>query len=450
MKRTSNIFIRFIVACARFFDRIIITPVTKVFVKISDMFSNNGKGFEKFISHRQSLVILSLLFSLMVFYAIDQKHISLVNSSAEILYDIPVVVDYNEALYVVEGVPKAADITLIGRNSDVYLAKQYPIDGVKLDLNGLSVGTHNVSFKYDKAVSSVKYKIDPSSVNITIYDKMYETRELSVDYINRDRLDSKLNIDSVVLSRDNVIVKGAKHQLAEVSLIKAMIDIENLGNSKVGSKTLENVLLIAYDREGNKVNIEIVPATISATIKITSPSKDVPIKLIASGELDGKSIKSLTSSVSMVTIYGSEAALASVEFLPVTVDVSGVSENRKYNINLVKPSGVREISVKTVEVDLVVDEIVSRDIKDIRIDSINVGTGLKVSALTAEDSTATIIVNGSKSVIDSLDPTTIKAYIDVTGLSIGEHEVEVKVTGSDTKITYASRVKKVKVVISKK
>lgn len=450
MKKISNFIIRFISSIARFFDKIIITPITKLCIRIYDMFSNNGKGIERIITHRQSLVIISLLFALAAFWVIDQKHISLVDSSAEILYGQQVIVDYNEALYVVEGVPKTADITLIGRKSDVYLAKQYPISGVTLDLNGLSVGTHNVSFKYEQAVSSVKYKIDPSSVNITIYDKISETRELSVDYINRDNLDSKLNIDSVVLSRDNVIVKGAKHQLSEVALIKAMIDIENLGATKVGSKTLENIPLIAYDKKGNKLNVEIVPAMIDATIKVTSPSKEVPIKLIASGELDGKAVKSLTSSTAMVTIYGSEAALATIEYLPVTVDVSGVSENRKYNINLVKPSGVREISAKTIEVELVVDEIVSRDIKGVRIDSVNVGTGLKVSALTAADSTATIIVNGSKSVIDALEPTTIKAYIDVSGLGVGEHEVEVKVEGDDSRITYIPRDKKVRIVISKR
>ena len=450
MKRISNIFIRFFVGIARFFDRIIITPITKLFVRVYDLFSNNGKGFEKFITHRQSLVIISLLFALIAFYAVEKKHISLVDSSAEILYGKPVVVDYNEALYVVEGVPETADITLVGGKWNVYLAKQYPIDGVTLDLNGLSVGTHTVSFKYEQAVSSVKYKVDPSSVNITIYDKISETRELSIDYINKDVLDSKLNIDSVVLSRDNVIVKGAKHQLAEVSLIKAMIDIENLGNTKEGSKTLENIPLMAYDKNGNKLKVEIVPATIDATIKVTSPSKEVPIKLVSSGELDGKAIKSLTSSVSTVMIYGSEGALANIEFLPVTVDVNGVSENRKYNINLVKPSGVREISVKTIEVELVVDEIVSRDIKNVKIDSINVGSGLKVSALSAEDSAATVIVNGSKSVIDLLEPSAIKAYIDVAGLGVGEHEVDVKVSGNDTRISYASRVKKVRIVISKK
>ena len=52
--------------------------------------------------------------------------------------------------------------------------------------------------------------------------------------------------------------------------------------------------------------------------------------------------------------------------------------------------------------------------------------------------------------LESLDTTTITAYVDLTGLKEGEHEVEVKVTGDDTKLTYTPRVKKIKVRIIKK
>ena len=449
MKKISNGILKFFGAIARIFDKLLITPITKLFMKIYDFFRNNGKGFEKIITHRQSLVVISLLFALIAFYFIDQKHVSLIDSSAEILYGQPVIVDYNDAKYVVEGIPETADITLVGRKWDVYLAKQYPIDGVTLDLNGLGVGTHNVSFKYEQAVSSVKYKVDPSTVNITIYDKISEPRELSVDIIHKDKLDSKLNIDSIVLDRDSITIKGAKHQLAEVAIIKAMIDIDKLTSTKIGSMNLSEVPLIAYDKDGNKVNIEIVPSTVEATVKITSPSKEVPIKLIASGELDGKAIKELTTPTPTVTIYGSDTALDAIEYLPVTVDVSGVSDDKEYNINLIKPSGVREISIRNIAVKLTVDEIVSKDIADIKIDPINIGEGLKAIAMSEESSVAIVIVNGSKDVIDSLNVDSIKAYIDLSGLGVGEHEVDVKVEGTDTKLTYATRVKKVKIKISK-
>ncbi len=450
MKKISRGILRFFRAIARFFDKVIITPITKFFMEIYDFSKNNKTGIEKILTHRQSLVIISLLFALLAFYAIDRRHTNLIDNSAEVLYNQVVTAEYNEALYVIEGIPETVDVTLVGRRWDVYLAKQYPIDGVTLDLNGLGVGTHTVKFKYDQPVSAVEYKIDPSSVNITIYDKISVTRELSYDVIHKDNLDTKLNIESVVLNRDNVIIKGASHKLDEVAIVKAMIDVDNLTNTAVGSTTLSGVPLIAYDSNGNRVEVELVPQTVDATIKIVSPSKEVPIKLIANGTLDGKAIKSLTSDVTMVTVYGTDQAINNLEYLPVKVDVNGVSENKTYSINLTKPSGIREISVKTINVTLVTDTIISKDVADIQINPINLDHSLKVQALSKENSTATVIVNGSQSVIDELDTSKINAYIDLTGLGVGEHEVEVKVSADDSRLTFVSRVKKIKVVIQKK
>ena len=45
---------------------------------------------------------------------------ALIETSAEVLYDQPISATYNEEAYVVEGLPKTVDITLIGRKSDVF------------------------------------------------------------------------------------------------------------------------------------------------------------------------------------------------------------------------------------------------------------------------------------------------------------------------------------------
>ena len=450
MKKISRIICDFFKSIWLFFDKWLIMPITKFFVSIYDFFGSSGNGLEKILINRQSLVVISLIFALITFYVIDQKHVTLIDNSAEVLYNQKVTANYNEALYVVEGIPETVDVTLVGRRWDVYLAKQYPIVGVTLDLTGYTPGSYAVSFKYEQAVSSVEYKIDPSTVNIRIYDKISVTKELSYDIIHKDNLDTKLDIDSVVLDRDSVIVKGATHQLEEVAIVKAIIDVDKISNVKVGSTTLSDVPLIPYDSEGNKLDVEIVPSKVDVTLKITSPSKEVPIKLIASGELDGGAIKRLTSSTTMVTVYGTEEAVNSLEYLPVTVDVSGVKEDKTYSINLTKPNGIREISVKTISVDLKVDNIVSKDIEGIPIDPINVGEGYKVQAIGEENRTVTVIVKGSKEVIDSFDSSMIEAYIDLSGLSVGEHSVEVKVKGEDSRLTYTPRTKEIKVRISQK
>ena len=70
--------------------------------------------------------------------------------------------------------------------------------------------------------------------------------------------------------------------------------------------------------------------------------------------------------------------------------------------------------------------------------------------MTENDRQVTVVVKGSQDVVNSISATDIKAYINLKGYGVGEHEVEVKVTGNDLKLSYSSKTKKVKVRISEK
>lgn len=451
MKRTksnngNNVFVRMI----KFFDRHVVVPITKGILGLLDFIKTNGKGFEKVLINRQALVIISLIFALITFFAIDAKSTTLVDRSAEVLYNQKVNAIYNEESYVVEGLPDSVDVTLIGKKWDVYLAKQYPADEVTVDLKDLKPGTHRVALKYKQSISSVEYKLDPSVVTVVIYEKMSETREVSTDVIHKDNLDTKLSIDSLTLNRTNVIIKGPSYKLAEVANVKALIDIDNLNKPKVGSQKLGDIPLIAYDKEGNKVDVEIVPNKVEATVKISSPSKEVPIKVVPKGELDGKSIKNTTTSVDSIVLYGSKEALDEISEFPVEIDVAGLNSDKTYTVNLTNPTGIREISAKTITVKVEIDEVVTKEISGVNVNITNLSDGLKAQALQKNDSIITVIVKGSPSVVNSVEPSSIYGYIDLEGLGVGEHEVDVQVNGADAKLQYTPRVKKIKIRISKK
>lgn len=450
MKKTSNrknIFS----PIAKFFDRWIISPITKFILLITDYFKSNGKGIEKILNNRQALIIISLLFALFAFYAIDREGVSLVDDNAEMLYGIPVKAVYNEEAYVVEGLPETVDVTLIGRKSNVYLAKQYPVDNITVDLSSLTPGTHKVSLNYKQKVSAVTYKVDPSNVTVVVYKKVSDTREVSTDIIHKDHLDTKLNIDSITLNKDSVTIKGPEHLINQVASVKALIDVDHLTNQKIGSQTLNDVQLVAYDNTGNVVEVEIVPETLQAEVVLSSPYKKVPIRIETEGELDGKAIKSLTSSLKEVTIYGSQEALDKIEYLPVLIDISGINTDKTYTVNLTNPTGVREISDKTITVKLVLDEVVTTEISNIRISMENFDNSrYSAQAVDENSKTVTVIVKGSQSAIDNLEKSSITASVDLSGLSEGEHEVEVVVKGDDNTLNYTPRVKTIKVIITKK
>ncbi len=451
MKKIIKPILKIIIAILSFFDRIIITPITKLFLKISEFFKENSKYAERFIVNKQTLIVISLIIAIFTFYLVDRKTTTLLDTSAEILYSQPVTAIYNEEAYVIEGLPETTDITLIGRRADIYLAKQYPVHEVSVDLRELKPGSHKITLKYRQSVSSISYKLDPSTATVVIYEKVSETRELTYDILHRDSLDTKLDIKEVKLNRSTVIVKGAEYKLKMVATVKALIDIDNLSRQQAGDISLKDVKLVAYDTDGKIVNVEIVPHTIDATLTIISPSKSVPVKIVPKGDLAfGKSIQSITSSVTSMIVYGDQDTIDKIEYIPVEIDITNLDSNKEYNVNIVKPKGIRELEVKTITVKIKLDTLSTKEIEGVSILTRNLNSAYKARALSEADSKVTVVVKGSKSILDSLDQSTIRAYIDLSNYGLGEHEVDVQVEGDDLRLTYAAKTKKVKIIIEKK
>lgn len=434
-----------------FFDKWLITPITKLIIIISDFFKGNNGFFDKLLNKKETLIVISLLFALGVFFIIDISSNAMMYQTAEILYNQPVVAEYNEEAYVVEGLPEVADITLIGRSSDIYLAKQYPDHEISVDLKDLKPGSHKVTLKYKQRLNSLDYKLDPSTATIVVYEKVSETRSLSYDLLHSDNLDTKLVISDIKLDRTDIIIKGAEHKLAEVANVKALIDIKNISNPQVGTMNLKDIPIVAYDSKGNIVNVEIVPGKVNATIKIESPSKEVPIRIVPTGDLAfGKAIKSLTSNITTVVVYGDKNILDKIDYVPAEIDITNVNSDKEYNVNLKNPTGIRDLSVKTIVVKLTLDELSTREFTDISISHDSLADNLEVYSASVADSRIAVVVKGSKSLLDSLDASTISAKVNLNGLGAGTHEVDVTVTGNDLKLSYEPKVRKVKVIIRSK
>ena len=451
MKKIFRMIGRIIRLIGIFFDKWIITPITKFILVLMNFIKDNTKNFDKMINKKSTLIVISLVLAFAVFVFIDQESNVMIDQYAEILYDQPVTAVYNEELYVVEGLPETVDITLVGQRRHIFLAKQSPSKGVSVDLTGLKPGNHKVTLKYAQRLKSLDYKLDPSTVTVTIYEKKSETRSITYDILHQDSLDSKLYISDVELDRDNVIIKGAEYKLEQVATVKALVDVNNIPNPKAGEITLNDVPLVAYDADGQILDVEIVPSTVSAKLTITSPSKEVPVKIIPSGSLAfGKSIKSITSSVSSVTVYGSQEAVDKIEQLEVEIDVKGLDSNKEYRVTLKKPSGITELSSKTITIKVTVDNSITKEFEDISVSTENLNSKYSVQAYSDEDSKVTVVVSGSEDIVNNVDASSIRAYIDLADYGVGTHEVEVQVTGDDLKLSYSSKTKKVKIVIKEK
>lgn len=432
-----------------FIDKKIVVPVTKFVIKLTGGFDKSGRKMETWLSKANTLLFISLFLSIIIFIIIDQKIIVFNESSAEVLKSQPVNVLYNEEAYVVEGLPETVDITLIGSKTDLYIAKQSLSHEVRVDLTGLKPGQHKINLKYSQSNGSIDYKVNPSVATVIIYPKVSETKILTMDVLNKEKLDSKLTIEDINVDSDRVIVKGADYQIKQVSTVKALVDLDNLAKQEVGQAVIKDVPLKAYDNNGNVIDVELVPNKIDVNVTISSPSKEVPIKVIPKGNVSfGLAIASIEQSDTNVIIYGDSASLDKISSIPVEVDVSNLKDTHQYKIDLVKPVGIRSMSINTISVKVQVAESTDVDIPNVRINAINLDSRYNVQVKSESDSTVTVNVKGVKSVIDKITAEDINAYIDLAGYLAGEYEVDVKVDGNDAKVEYVSKTKKIGIIIS--
>lgn len=106
-----------------------------------------------------------------------------------------------------------------------------------------------------------------------------------------------------------------------------------------------------------------------------------------------------------------------------------------YDVNIRKPNGVREMSVETVEITATFGEEqqttidISNDIKEM-----NLTDGLRVNILNGEE--ITVQVKGVASVLENIENEAINAYIDLSGYTAGDYEVEVKIENNNPLLTY--------------
>ena len=456
MKKKQNKFLNFFTRIFKFLykilDTILITPISKLIYFISDSLSGKGR-FDKFLNNSNTLIYISLFLAFLAFYAIDRKVIDLSDTGAVVLSNQTIKAEYNEEAYVVDGIPSSADIVLMGRRSDLYLAEQLGDHQLTLDLTDLGEGTHKVNIKYNNPINSLDYKVDPSRVTIVIYPKVSESKTLTTDILNTDKLGSTLVISNVELDRDEVIIKSSKEKLEKVASVKALVDVNALNATSAGTYTLENVKLIAYDEKGTEISdIEIVPGSVTATVTITSPSKVVPIKIVPVGEVaSGSAINTISSNVNTITLYGEDAVLDSISEIKVEINVNGLSEDKTYQETIIKPTGIRSMSNTNVTVKVTMEKETSKEFTGIPIQFENLdSTKYRALAKSAEETKVDVIVKGVKSILNKLSADDIKAYVDLSDLTEGTIRVPVQVTGSDVRLSYTSRTTSIEVVISKK
>lgn len=378
--------------------------------------------YESFLRNERLMKILALVVA--IGFALNVRYASTMKERYSVdINSYPLVSYYDKERTVVEGLPDTVDVTLVGDKSQVDIAKTKANFEIYADLKDLPPGTHKVNLEYSKLGSKLDVKIDPSTIVVTIMALTEIDKPVQADFVNLDQIDEMYVLSEPQLALDTVKIKGPQTVVDQVASVKAIIDVSDL--SKLSDYEAP---VFAYDKLGNKLDVEIKPDKLTASVQVTTPSKVVPVEAVVTGNAPaGYSVGNLTLSPSEVKLYGETSALESYEKLQLQVDLYQLDDNNELIVKLDKPENVHKMDTDTVKVKVTFEETQTKVLENIAVDFKNLDAKYRVKAKDLVDAMINLTLKGSTTKLNSISTDDVKVSIDLLGYKPGEYEVPVTV-----------------------
>lgn len=378
--------------------------------------------YENFLRNEKLMKILALVVA--VVFAINIRYAPSIKERYSVdINSYPLTSYYDEQRTVVEGLPDTVDVTLVGERSQVDIAKAKANFEIYADLKDLPPGTHKVNLQYSKLGNKLDVKIDPSTIVVTIMALTEVDKQVQADFVNLDQIDDMYVLSEPQLALDSVKIKGPQTVVDQIASVKAIIDVSDL--SKLSDYEAP---VFAYDKLGNKLDVEIRPDKLAASVQVTTPSKVVPVEAVVTGNApEGYSVGSLTLTPSEVKLYGETSALEAYNKLQVQVDLYQLDDNNELIVKLDKPENIHKMDTDTIKVKVTFEETQTKVLENIKVDFKNLDSKYSVKAKSLNDTVINLTLKGSTTKLNSISTDDVKVSIDLSGYGPGEYEVPISV-----------------------
>ncbi|SDK26671.1 CdaR family protein [Sediminibacillus albus] len=351
------------------------------------------------------------------------------SNQIETMNNVPVNIRIDEENYVVSGVPETINMNMEGPNSSITPLVRKRSFEVFVDLEGLDPGTHNVNIQYSGIPDDVDVDIEPVSAEVTIEERASETFNVTVDYINPSQIADGFEIGKAKADPGTVEITSSQSEVDKVAVVKAYVDLKEV-DKPIDSR---EVPVKVYDSQGNELSVRVEPETVEVSVDVNSPSKQVPIEAVTTGELqDGISIKSIEIEPENATVFASEENLAAIEQLKTEeIDLSKITEASTMEVSLASTPEIRLLDPEQVKVTIELERTETSTFSDIPIDVDNLPDDLSLRFLTPEENSMDIEVLGTEEELSDLGAGDFQLSVNAGGLEEGEHELPVEVSGPE-------------------
>lgn len=362
-----------------------------------------------FIGHKNT-TLFALIIAVICYVSVNISDVTFQTSlsSSKTLNNVNVVTRYNSESFEVSGIPSSCSVVLTGDAANVNNAATKS-GYCLMNLEGYTEGTHTISLTTYGFGDNANQVVTPSEAQVVLKRKTTAQFDLSYDYINQNELDARYILSTPTFENDQtkVNIRASQDTLNSIALVKALIDV-----SGQKSDFTVDAPLVAYNTKGQMVTAEIVPSTIKASVKISSPSKTVPINLKVSGETPlGLGVDNVSMDHQTTEIYASQEVLEKIDEVTVALDLSTITADADIMQPITLPSGVSASSVTMVNVKVSLASTVSKEIENVPIIYRNNDNNLGASEV--DQTTVTVTVVGTQNSVEKISANDCVAYINL-------------------------------------
>lgn len=291
-------------------------------------------------------------------------------------------------------------------------------------------------------------KQEPKYTNITIQNKSKINKEIKYELTGKPALGYEVYDSEIKLDPPYITLYGAESNVDKLDKVKINVDIN-------GSKSSKEILseVKFYDKNNNimegiksdinevKINVPIYKAKVlTVTYDINNLNKDLKVKSV---KITPKNIK----------ILGEDHvvdAFNSIVNLP--LDLSNIKSDKDQAVSIEKrlilPSNVINVDgINKIKFNINIERIINKNInfKSKDIQKKNQNPNYKYTLNSGEFIAQ---LKGENSIISRINLVGLKPYVDLKGLTEGEHEVLIKFIDIEG-VDLINPIMKVKVNIQK-
>lgn len=351
----------------------------------------------------------------------------------------------NEETYEVSGLPETVDVQLLGDINDLQMVRQQNSLSVVADLRQLGEGRSDVELEVQNIPSRLEVIIEPGTVSVELKKKQTQTYALGYDFVNQSEMDATYDLGTPEFDEDTVTVRASEDTLNRVSYVKALIDV-----SGVTSDFETDAPLAAYDENGNRLEVDIIPSTMHVSISVTQPKKTVPIEVVQVGTMEeGLAISTCTLSDEEITLYAKQSVLDQIDHIEISLPVSNITSDRTLAMPITLPQGVTQASLSSVSVSVTVGERTSATFSDVQVRLINQEAELDGMPITLDPRTVSVTVSGSEEMLQNITKEDIMVTADLKGITAaGERQLTLSVSGPNRLVEYQLETSEITVTVS--